>query len=207
MGIHVHFQILKRGYLPAGGGMVQARVAPYETGLLRPLVFPEEGSEAVGSWGISHASSALSRSREAEKQERVAERRLTDALHVPARVVTEYGTSKSKGSGLVLWARTADSVFGASALGKTGTHGEKVAEEAVEKLLKTYHTRADLDPWLGDQILPYLALSRGPSVISVPRITRHMTTNMWLLQQFLNVQFFCEQRDLRTVVYCTPQDA
>jgi len=206
MGVRVDFRLLKRGYFPAGGGIVRASVQPCGEGLLAPLILREEAGEAVGSWGVSHAAGTSGRHREADRQKRFAERLLTDALHVPARVVTEVGPARSPGSGLVLWARTEDSVIGASALGKEGKNGKDVAEEAVERLVRTYHARASTDPWLGDQILPYLALSRGPSVISVPRLTRHMKTSMWLIQQFLNVRFFCEEKELRTVVHCIPAD-
>ena len=206
MGVRVDFRVLKRGYFPAGGGIVRALVEPCGDALLAPLELREESSEAQGSWGISHASGTSGRSREADKQKRCAERLLTDALHVPARVMTETGPARSPGSGLVLWAKTEDSVFGASALGRKGQQARDVAEEAVQRLVRTYHARASTDPWLGDQILPYLALSGGPSVISVPRLTRHMKTNMWLVQQFLNVRFFCEEKDLRTVVHCIPPE-
>jgi RNA 3'-phosphate cyclase len=207
MGVRVDFRILKRGYMPAGGGIVRARVEPLDEALLMPLILQEDATEALGAWGVSHASVASGKKREAEKQKRVAERLLTDALHVPARIVTDCGDTNSPGSGLVLWAKTGDSVFGASALGKTKTHGEKVADEAVERLVRTYHAHASTDPWMGDQVLPYLALSQGPSMISVPRVTRHMKTSMWLIQQFLHVRFFCEVKDMRTVVHCNPLEA
>jgi len=206
MGLRVDFQNVKRGYFPAGGGIVRVRVDPHEGELLMPLVLQEDAAEAAGAWGVSHISGAAGQKREAEKQKRVAERLLTDALHVPARIDIDCGAAKSPGSGLVLWARIGDSVIGSSALGKKGFHGEKVAEEAVERLLKTYHARASTDPWLGDQLLPYMALSRGPSMISVPRVTRHMKTSMWLIQLFLNVRFFCEEKGLRTVVHCIPPE-
>jgi len=204
MGLQVDFRVVRRGYFPAGGGIVRARIGPPLEGMLPPLVLREEAAAADGAWGIAHGSATGGSRREAERQKRLAERLLTDALHVPARIAVDCSATNSPGCGLVLWARAGDALFGASALGRSGRPGETLAQEAVDRLVRTYHARASTDPWMGDQLLPYMALSRGPSLISVPRLTRHMTTSMWLIQQFLNVRFFCEEKGVRTLVHCLP---
>lgn len=203
MGYRVDLRILKRGYYPKGGGIVKVKVRPPEGTLLEPLQMPSAATDPLSSQGISHASDDMAKRHVAEKQGRAAARILTQYMHVPAKVDVEYGSTRSTGSGVVLWARTNESVWGASALGRSDKSSEQVADEATEKLLRTYHTQASFDPWLGDQILPYIALSRGPSVFSVPRVTRHMKTNMWLVQQFLNVQFYCESQEQRVLVHCS----
>lgn len=203
MGYRVGLRILRRGYFPKGGGVVRLEVDPPKSGLLQPLSLPE-ATETIGSFGVSHASSDLSPGKVAERQKKQAVKLLTDLLHIPSKVSTEYGPTRSKGSGLVVWATTNDSVLGASSLGSANKPAEQVADEAVEMLLRSYHSRASIDPWLGDQILPYMALSRGPSVISVPHLTRHMKTNMWVIQRFLNVRFFCQEEGQRVRVECHP---
>ena len=203
MGYRADLQILRRGYFPKGGGIVQVTVEPPQGGLLEALDLPI-ATETVESHGISHASSELSMRKVAERQRKQATKALTGLLHIPSRIDTEYGSTRSAGSGLLVWARTNDSVAGASSLGAPKKTAEQVADEAVEMLLRTYHTRAAIDPWLGDQILPYLGLSRGPSVISVPYLTRHMQTNMWVIQRFLHVRFFCEGEDQRIRIECRP---
>jgi RNA 3'-phosphate cyclase len=205
MGYRVGLRILRRGYYPKGGGIVQVQLDPPE-GLLEGLDLPV-ATETTGSYGVSHASSGLSQRRVAERQRRQALRALTDLLHIPSKIAVEYGPTRSAGSGLVVWARTTDSVAGASSLGAPQKPAEQVADEAVEMLMRTYHTRASVDPWLGDQILPYMALSRGPTVISVPYLTRHMQTNMWVIQRFLNVRFGCEEQDQRIRIECRPRDS
>ena len=205
MGYRVDMRILRRGYFPEGGGIVRIEIEPPQGGLLEPLQLPA-ATETVGSYGVSHASSDLAVRKVAERQRKKALKDLTDLLHTPSRIAVEYGRTRSTGSALVLWARTKDSVLGSSALGAQKKSADEVANEAVEMLLRAYHSRAALDPWLGDQILPYMALSRGPSVISVPHLTRHMQTNMWVIQRFLNVRFFCEQEDQRIRIECRPQE-
>jgi len=201
MGYQIDMRSLKRGYYPKGEGIVDIEIHPPEEPLLKPLHMPQ-ATEAVRSQGISHASNTLEAKQVADRQAKIASKTLTNFLHVPTKVEVTYGSTASVGSGLTLWAETEESVMGASALGKPEKTSEQVAEEATDRLLRTYHSHASVDPWLGDQILPYMALARGPSLISVPRLTRHMKTNMWLVQQFLNVWFFCEQEDQRVRIHC-----
>jgi RNA 3'-phosphate cyclase len=205
MGYRIELSILRRGYYPKGGGVVDVRVYPPEAPLLQPLWLPN-ATEAVCSRGISFASSVLSEENVVQKQRRRAIRHLTEYLHVPAKISEDYGASNCPGSGLVVWAETRESILGASALGNPGKSADEVAEQATEQLLRIYNSRASVDPWLGDQILPYLALSSGPSMISVPHVTRHMQTNMWLVERFLNVRFNCEVQGSFVTVTCDPED-
>jgi RNA 3'-phosphate cyclase len=206
MGYRVDMRTLRRGYYPKGGGVVEIRLEPPEAGWLEELDLPM-ATDTLRARGISHASSELSQRRVAERQKNKATKALTNLLHIPAKIDVQYGPSRSAGSGLLVWAETDDSVVGGSSLGAPRKTAEQVADEGAERLLRTYHTRAAIDPWLGDQILPYMALSRGPSVISVPFLTRHMKTNMWVIQRFLNVRFLCEEEDQRVRIECVPGDA
>jgi RNA 3'-terminal phosphate cyclase (GTP) len=203
MGYRVNLRIVKRGYYPKGGGIVQVQVAPPEGEHLEALRLPV-AEDTLASYGVSHASSDLSTERVAERQRKQAIRGLTDLLHIPSRIESEYGATDSTGSGLLVWATTKASVAGACTLGTSRKPAEQVADEAVEMLMRTYHARAAVDPWLGDQILPYMALCREPSLISVPYLTRHMQTNMWVIQRFLNVRFFCEEEGGRVRIECAP---
>ena len=201
MGYRAQLRIVRRGYYPKGGGIVQVEAEPPQGELIEAPRLPL-ATETLGSYGISHASAGLSGGKVAERQRKQAIKGLTDLMHIPSKIEVEYGSTDSQGSGLLVWATTNDSVLGACSLGTSKKSAEQVADQAVEMLLRTYHTRAAIDPWLGDQILPYMALSRGPSVISVPYLTRHMQTNMWVIQRFLNVRFFCEEVDQRIRIEC-----
>ncbi|MEW6440944.1 MAG: RNA 3'-terminal phosphate cyclase [bacterium] len=205
MGYRFELRLIRRGYYPKGGGIVEATVKPPERSLLTPLHLPPP-SAAAACCGISFASNELAPRRVAERQRRWAAKKLTEYFHVPAKISDDYGASHSPGSGLLVWLEAGDSILGASSLGRAGKASEQVAEEATEHLLKTYHSQASVDPWLGDQILPYLALSSGPSKISVPYLTRHMQTNMWLIRKFLNVRFEVEDQGSFVSVGCFPED-
>ena len=168
MGYRVDLRIVRRGYFPKGGGIVLVEIEPPQGELLEALHLPV-ATDTTGVHGVSHASSGMSAGKVAEKQRRQATKGLTDFLHIPAKVSLEYWPADSAGSGLLVWATTDDSVVGAFSLGTSKQPPEHVADRAVEMLLRTYHTRAAIDPWMGDQILPYIALSRAPSACARSR--------------------------------------
>jgi RNA 3'-terminal phosphate cyclase len=48
---------------------------------------------------------------------------------------------------------------------------------------------AAVDAHLCDQLIPYMALAEGRSVIAASKITRHALTNIFVVEQFLPVKF------------------
>ncbi len=191
MGYEVEMRIDRWGYIPRGGGRVWSRLVPPQAGL-RGLHVPE-CSAVRRSRGLSHAASVLASRQVAERQRNTAQRILTEYLHTPSRVETHYSHTLSVGASIVVWAETDDTIIGASCLGRPAVSAEHVAEMAAKALLRTYQTGASVDPWMGDQILPYMALSGVRCEISVPYLTKHMCTNMWVIEKFLSVRFYTEE--------------
>ncbi|GAI51858.1 unnamed protein product [marine sediment metagenome] len=74
-------------------------------------------------------------------------------------------------------------------LGKLGKRAEDVGKEAALELLKEQKSQACLDKHLADQILPYLALAKNKSSITVSEITNHCRTNIWVIEKFLEGRF------------------
>jgi len=201
MGYTVKILIKERGYIPRGGGMVHVEIVPAET---LHAIKPSESCGILRSIGVSHASQELAPRQVAERQRYAAQKILTQYLHTPSKIESVYSRTRSISSSLVIWAESADTVFGASCLGKRNMSGEQVAEKAAGALIRTYHSGASLDPWMGDQILPYMALAGTQSETTVPYVTNHMLTNIWVIQKFLNVRFYTEETQQHVRVICEP---
>jgi RNA 3'-terminal phosphate cyclase (ATP) len=88
------------------------------------------------------------------------------------------------GAGIFLVAEYEGVRAGFSALGAKGKPSEVVAEEAVAALLAHRDSGAALDCHLADQLVLPLALAGGVSRFSVERVSRHLTTNIWVVSQF-----------------------
>ncbi len=97
--------------------------------------------------------------------------------------------SPSTGTFLFIAAEFEQGVAGFSALGEPGKPAERVAEEAVEAFTTYWQTDAPVDKNLADQLMPFMALANGRSVIRTNAFSRHTFTNIWVVEQFLPVRF------------------
>ncbi len=88
------------------------------------------------------------------------------------------------GAGIFLTAEYEHAPAGFCSLGAVGKPSEAVADEAATLLLQHHASGAAIDRHLGDQLLLPLCLARGPSRYAVEAITRHLETNLWVIEQF-----------------------
>ncbi|KXB01329.1 hypothetical protein AKJ43_03480 [candidate division MSBL1 archaeon SCGC-AAA261D19] len=85
-----------------------------------------------------------------------------------------------------MWAKTeSGAILGSSSLGKKGKSAERVGEEAAESLVEQLKTGCAVDHWLTDQLVPYLALADGESVITSTKLTSHVMTNIKLIEEII----------------------
>ncbi len=179
LGIDISVSIERYGFYPKGGGRVLAKIKPCNK--LNRLELDKRGDFA-GLCGISVASANLRKARVAERQAEAAEK-----IFGKIERDVKYVTSLSSGSALFLRARYENCVLGASALGELGKPAEAVGRECAELLNRQMNSEGCTDEWMGDQILPFLALSGGR--ISTTKITNHCLTNIWVIEKFLPVKF------------------
>jgi len=184
MSVNVEITILKRGYYPEGGAKLEALVYPSR---LRGITLTSPG-QLKRITAISGAAEAL-------KEKKVAERQITGVnevlgkLKLPVEEKIEYYETQNPGSQICLISEFENSVIGTDNLGKLGKRAEEVGKEAALDLLKEAKSNACLDKHLTDQILPYLALAKSKSQISVSEITNHAKTNIWVIEKFLKGKF------------------
>lgn len=119
----------------------------------------------------------------AQRMARHAASRLA-ALSIAAEVTEERVPAACPGAALFLLVEHESGLAGFTTLGRRGKRAEEVAEETVQRLVRYLRTEAALDEQLGDQILLPAALAEGTSTFTVERVTRHMTTNAWVIQRF-----------------------
>lgn len=174
---NVEADLLKRGYYPKGGGSVCAVVHPSK---LSNLNLAERG-KILKVMGVSHAHSGLKGKKVSERQKESAEKILIN-FGVEAEIKTEYNSALSFGSGVTLYAVTENSVLGSSSLGEIGKSSENVGKEAALNLIKEIEKGGAVDSHMSDQIIPYLALSKG--AVKVNEMTNHAKTNLETVNLF-----------------------
>jgi RNA 3'-phosphate cyclase len=185
MGVSVKLEVLRRGYYPRGGGLVKAVIKP--VGKLKPLNIHELEVDVIR--GVSH--SARLPQHVAIRQAESAEKTLRSEGYEVAIEIESDDDALGPGSGLVLWSEFKDKKIprlGASSLGKPGKKAEIVGRGAAAEILSCLSRGAALDQYMGDQIIPYLAIS-GSSSVKITELTKHTLTNIYAAEKFTDRSF------------------
>ena len=185
MGCAVHLDLKRRGYYPKGGGLVDVSVNPAQH--VRGFVFQKTG-HADTIAGISHSYGLPAHV--AERQAKAAKKVLKEAGYdTKIKTEMEERTKRTTGSGITFWC----GYKSGNALGERGKRAELVGEEAARNIITELESAATVDVHLADQLIPYIALSKDKSVMNVREITKHLETNIYITQKFLNVVFKVEK--------------
>ena len=179
LGVRAEVKLNAWGWYPRGGGKVELRV----TGSKRPL----SGLQLLERGAIRKIRGlAVVTELPAHIPQRMANRaaNLLQQAHLPSQLEPVRERGIAPGAGLFLTAEYEHCRAGFGALGGRGIPAERVAETAVRELLD-FHARAvPVDTFLGDQLLLPLALSSQTSRYRVASISKHLTTNAWVIEQF-----------------------
>lgn len=111
-------------------------------------------------------------------------RSLLEPLGARVEIRAERVRAPCPGAGIFLTAAYEHAPAGFSSLGALGKPSEQVAEEAASLLLRHHASGAALDRHLGDQLLLPLCFAAGPSRYTVEEVSRHLETNLWVIEQF-----------------------
>jgi len=184
MGGKAEVNILRRGYYPEGGAEMEVKIYPKKIENLNLTEKGKLGKALV----ISGASRSLKDKKVAERQV-AGVKEVLGKLKLPLEERIEYYDTRCPGSQICLVAEFEKTVIGADNLGKLGKRAEGVGKEAALELLKEDKSGACLDKHMTDQILPYMALAKGKSQVSVSEITNHAKTNIWVIEKFIDGKF------------------
>ncbi len=179
LGVRAEVQLNAWGWYPKGGGEVELRV----TGSQQPL----SGLQLLERGTIRQIRGlAVVTELPSHIPQRMANRaeNLLQQAHLSAQIQPLRGRGLAPGAGIFLTAEYEHSRAGFSALGRRGIPAERVAETAVRELLDFHAQAVPVDPFLGDQLLLPLAFSSQTSQYRVASISKHLTTNAWVIEQF-----------------------
>lgn len=185
-GISIRAEIDSYGFYPRGGGKIRVDISPLVRlkGLnlhRRAGVVSVRGVSAVGNLPFSIA----------ERQAGAAVR-ILEMEGISAEIEVVSVPTPGQGTFVFLDARAGDCIAGFSSLGERGKRAETVGEEAAKGLLDYLRTDACLGPHLSDQIVLYLSMAGEASSFKTSCITRHLITNLEVLQMFLDIRYSIE---------------
>ena len=191
IGVSVDARLIRRGYYPKGGGEAEFTIEPSKG--VKPLQL-DERQEYSDVKGIIHLANLPGHVGTRMKHASI---KSLIKHGLKASIEMEEATSLSTGTGITLWVESKDVVLGSTVLGEKGVSAEKIGEDAAQNLLCEIDAGATVDVYAFDQILPYMALARdkGSSSCIVHEVSSHARTNMWLVNQFFDIDFKLDQTD------------
>ncbi len=187
MGLEAELEIVRPGYVPKGGGIIELSVKPLE-GKLRPFVREELHGE-LRFWGIALSSYLKERKvseRMAKRCQAILRRRGKDASFS----ILHDETAAQPGAALALFAEDADGCrLGADQAGAPRRSAESIGEYVARALLEDLDSGATVDRHLADQLILYAALAEGESRYLIPSVTDHVESNLWLAEEILGAKW------------------
>ena len=200
LGESVSFRVIRRGFYPAGGGIVSLQVnsrLKYRLlglGEIRSFAKRFLNLNRLGRGkiekvrGISVAHKNLQERKVAERQRLGAVEYIKERWKRKPSISNFYVDTDSIGTSITLWlGDERGNILGADALGKKGKPAEEVGREAAQKLVEDWESGATVDRHLADHLVPLLALVGG--AIRVPQFTQHLTTNIEVVKLFVGDVF------------------
>ncbi|MDD1773125.1 MAG: RNA 3'-terminal phosphate cyclase [Methanomassiliicoccales archaeon] len=179
-------EMTARGFYPEGGGEVRLEVSPVSK--LQAVKIEERG-QVRSVEGVAYAQNLPEDV--ALRIKHAAIKKLADFKAVT--IELDFRRGHSTGAGIVLVARCDNTLLGASVLGAKGVRSETLGENCALDLAETVHSGATVDEHMLDQVLPYMALAEGNSVVLADEMTAHAGTNISVIEKFLGKRFSVEE--------------
>jgi len=178
--------VIKEGFYPKGGAEVFVEAFPWKHKNIQIL----DAGPIQKLLGVSIASSELQRNRVAERQVDAAGALLYQKLGKTLDCQVKYKRTLSRGSGILVYAVTKNSILGGDSIGELKKRAEEVGKEAAKNLILDLGLGA-VDRHAADMLLPYMALA-GSGKIKTAEITHHILTSISVIEKFLPVKFLIE---------------
>jgi RNA 3'-phosphate cyclase len=176
LGANVEIACERRGFYPAGGGIVHVKIEPSK---LNSFVCVErEGSPDIRGRIVFCAL-------EDHVPSRIKHAAIKELIDKNAHISVERVNALSPGVSITLWAEYANTVLGASNVGARGIPAEVVGGECADDLVRSMGGGATIDAKMCDQILPYLVFANGTSRFLTKYMSLHGETVVWVLQHFV----------------------
>lgn len=193
MGLNATMNVRKYGYYPKGNGEIAATVEPTKS--LKSLALENFGN--IKTIKGASVCTFLAERKVAERQAETANQHLKERGYTAdIQVINDESNPLQKGSSLVLWAETdKGAILGADAIGELKKTSERVGQEAAERLYEEISAKPTVDIHLADLLIPYMALAKGKSTYMTRTISEHLDTNIWLVEEILNVKFTIEKTE------------
>lgn len=171
--VALELEVVKRGFMPRGGGIVNVKVHPHE--VLPPIRMLEKGvvvQIVANLFGYGNAAQNF-----VDLVKETVEASFHDRAIEFVCTIEGMETKAKLACGLFLYAKTSTGcIFGGSSLGNAHIKPEELASLAVQDLLNQLAHGGCTDEHIQDQLIIFMALADGVSEIMTGPLTLHTET-------------------------------
>ena len=180
MGVKVEANLIKRGYYPKGGGKAEIKIHPINK--IKSLTLDNNPAfkKIEGIINISNLPNNIS----IRMKHTIFKKSINNNFQTSIDI--EESKSDSPGVGITLWSISNKAILGSSIIGEKGIPAEQIGDKSINQIINQINSKANIDFFAIDQILPYMMISDNPSKCRVSSLTNHASTSIWLLKKFFN---------------------
>jgi RNA 3'-terminal phosphate cyclase (ATP) len=186
MGAQVELALLKHGFVPCGGGLIEAIIQP---STLNPLELNGE-QEPVTFVSAGALVSGIAVSIGNRELDRLSARLKVERCDLS---VTDLGDQAGPGNVVSITATKAGVTEVFTSIGQERVRAEQVADLAADEYTAWVQSNAAVGSRLADQLMLPMAIA-GAGKLTTERLSNHIRTNAAVIQQFIAVDVRLTQR-------------
>ena len=177
MGIEFSIDVIKRGYYPKGGGIVNAIVYPSKKVI--PLLLSKRSTNAVD---LICSYSKLSKNNILDKINNITESLHNNGFSVQSKI--NQDDALDKGATILAYTIDSRSIIGIDSLFDFQTHD--FTENISEKIIQNDF---GVDDNLADMIVVPASMADGLSKIRLKNISKHLETNLFVVSKMTGCKY------------------
>jgi len=195
MGVSFSTELVRRGYYPVGGGLVDAITGPAK--ISKEVEFLSLVSDAKAKIVSTCSGLAISvAERQANASAMMLER---EGVKVEDRKVNHEEADSPGTAILVHSGSTSGRYVGGDAIGERGVRAEEVGRRAASSYISCIKSGASVDCHMADMLVPIAALGERTTFIT-ERLTEHLKTNLLVARAFTGCEWTVKERDGSSLV-------
>jgi len=204
-GADVKCSLIRKGYFPKGGGLVKLTANP--VGELKPVNLVNFGE--VKSIHITASVNGTLPVRVAQEMSDVAKDQLMEYFGKKSapRITTnifkekEFAGSGNGSSLFILAETTTHCLLSSGGIGSRSNTPKEVGMKASQELLSSIQKKACLDVHHQDQVIIYMALANGTSLVRTGPLSLHTKTAIYIAELLTGAKFDVKESNTEPEVF------
>jgi RNA 3'-terminal phosphate cyclase (ATP) len=176
MGIYFSINIIKRGYFPKGGGIIELEVLPSDK--INPIILNKRKNKNAKIFAtFSKLSTKLINDQISQIQKKLIKNDFSIGLEV------KEESALNSGASLIISSMDNNSIIGFDSLFNIKT---KIFDKDLKEFIQNQHS---LDENLADMLVLPASLASGTTVFQVADISKHLETNLFVASKITGCKY------------------